>query len=269
METSGRRKDGSSVDVSMRLTPHIEPPGKTVGFSVILRDITSKKIAERALLQADKLASVERLASSISHELNNPLASVTNLLYLLQTGAKDDETRALVETAQSELARVSHVATHTLRFHRQATRKTVVGIEPLFQELIALYKGRFAGSKIVASADVEGSANLVCYEGELKQVMVNLISNAFDAMRQGGRLWLRCHDAKVWPSRIVLLGSRLQTMVLGSARKPVVVYTSRSSPQRESMVLVLGFGSAKTLLKETAAGFAYGPIQWQPRTARL
>ena len=198
LETSARRKNGTLVDVSMRLTPHLAPPGKTVGFSAILRDTTSKKLAERALLQADKLASVGRLASSISHELNNPLAAVTNLLYLLQTGAKDEETRSLVETAQSELARVSHIATHTLRFHQQSTRKTEVDIRALFLELLSLFQGRFAGSQIVATADAETRPTLVCYEGELKQVLVNIISNSFHAMRHGGRLLLRCQEVTAW-----------------------------------------------------------------------
>ncbi len=191
METSVLRGNGTSIDVSMRLTPHIEPPGRVVGFSAVLRDITSRKIAERALLQASKLASVERLASSISHELNNPLAAVTNLLYLLQIGARDEETSTLVETAQSELARVSHIATHALRFHRQSTYKTEVYIQSLFQEVLSLYRGRLAGSQITATANVYDASTLVCYEGELKQVLVNLVSNAFDAMRHGCRLLLR------------------------------------------------------------------------------
>lgn len=201
-ETTACRNDGSSLEVSVRLTSHIEPPGKTVGSSAIIRDITSRKLAERALLQADKLASVGRLASSIAHELNNPLAAVTNLLYLLQTGAKDEETRSLVATAQSELARVSHIATHTLRFHRQLTRKTKVDLSQLFEELISLYGGRFTGSNIEATSDVEGAALLECYEGELRQVLVNLVANSYDAMRHGGRLLLRSRNVTKWPAGI-------------------------------------------------------------------
>ncbi len=200
LETSVIRKSGGLIDVSMLLTPHLEPPGRTVGYSAILRDITSKKIAERALLQADKLASIERLASSISHEINNPLAAVTNLLYILQGGAKDDETRTLVETAQSELARVSHMATHGLRFHRQATRKMEVDLRTLFAELIALFQGRFDGSHIASRLETVGSPILLCYEGELKQVLVNLIANSFDAMRHGGKLVLRSREVTFWSS---------------------------------------------------------------------
>ena len=125
---------------------------------------------------------------------------MTNLLYLLQTGAKDEETRALVQTAQSELARVSHIATHTLRYHKQSTRKSEVDLQALFQELLSLYAGRFAGSRIVATANAKAASMLLCYEGELKQNLVNLISNSFDAMRHGGRLWLRSREGTAWPS---------------------------------------------------------------------
>ena len=199
-ETLARRKDGSVVHVSIRLTSHIEPPGKTIGFSAIIRDITSRKITERALMQADKLASVGRLASSIAHEINNPLAAVTNLLYLLENGAKDEETRSLVATAQSELARVSHLATHTLRFHRQLTKKTKVDVGHAFKELTTLFKGRFTGSGITALSEAEGTPLLECYESELRQVLVKHISNSFDAMRHGGRLLLRGRKTRSWPN---------------------------------------------------------------------
>jgi PAS domain S-box-containing protein len=199
-EASGRRKDGSSVSISLSLTAHIEAPGTVIGLSAIIRDITAMKVAERALVQADKLASVGRLASSIAHELNNPLAAVTNLLYLLHIGAKDEETRSLVITAQSELARVSHIATHTLRFHRQSSRKTEINLGVLFEDVISLYKGRFAGARIDARCEINGTGIFECYDSEMRQVLVNLVSNAFDAMRHGGRLLLRSRDTQMWPS---------------------------------------------------------------------
>jgi PAS domain S-box-containing protein len=198
-ETSGRRKDGSLVSISLSLTAHLEAPGTMVGFSAIIRNTTAMKVAERALIQADKLASVGRLASSIAHELNNPLAAVTNLLYLLNTGAKDQETRSLVITAQSELARVSHIATHTLRFHRQSSRKTEIDLGLLFEDVVSLYKGRFIGAHIETRCDTRNTSLLECYDSELRQVLVNLVSNAFDAMRQGGTLLLRSRNTQIWP----------------------------------------------------------------------
>jgi signal transduction histidine kinase len=125
-ETQSRHRRGSSIEVSIKLTPHMEAPGTLVAFSVVLRDISTQKVAERALLQSEKLASVGRLASSISHEINNPLAAVTNLLYLINQQAESPAMKELAETAQDELSRVSQITSHALRFHRQSSKPTYV-----------------------------------------------------------------------------------------------------------------------------------------------
>jgi signal transduction histidine kinase len=195
-ETTALNPSGP-LDVSLSLTPHLEAPGTLVAFSAIIRDITARKLAARALLQSEKLASVGRLASSIAHEINNPLESVTNLLYILQSRVQDDETRSLVITAQEELARVSHIATHTLRFHKQSSGRTEVGLHALMQSVLGLYRGRLQSSHITVISEVPADTRLTCFEGELRQILVNLVSNAFDAMRSGGTLRLRCRSCTI------------------------------------------------------------------------
>lgn len=190
-DVTGCRKNDESVDLSISMTPHMEAPGTFVGFSAVLRDITARKLAEKALLQSEKLASVGRLASSIAHEINNPLEAVTNLLYILGSKLEDIETKALVETAQEELARVSQIARHTLRFHKQSTVRTEVGLRALFDSVLGLYRARLQNSGIVVVQEHRRSKHLICYEGELRQILVTLVANAFDAMRMGGKLILR------------------------------------------------------------------------------
>jgi PAS domain S-box-containing protein len=204
MEMVGIHRNGRRRDLSVNLTPHMEAPGILVSFSAIVRDITSRKLAERALLQNEKLASVGRLASSIAHEINNPLESVTNLLYILESRVTG-ETRDLVMTAQEELARVSHIATHTLRFHKQSTRQTEVNLDALIASVLSLYRARLESSNIRVLTDGAQASPLLCFEGELRQVLVNLVSNAFDAMRTGGRLLIRIRDLMRWcqPQRAV------------------------------------------------------------------
>ena len=190
-DTVGRRKDGREIQLSMNLTPHMEAPGTLVAFSAIIRDISTRKLTEKALLQSEKLASVGRLASSIAHEINNPLESITNLLYILNTMATDPEMKQLVNTAQDEVARVSQIATHTLRFHRQSTKKSDLDTGKLFRSTLVLYRARLLNSGITATIDCSDEEPLFCYEGELRQIMANLVGNAVDAMRTGGRLRLR------------------------------------------------------------------------------
>jgi PAS domain S-box-containing protein len=200
LEGIGIRKDGKKVELSVNLTPHLDAPGVLVAFSAVIRDITSRKQAERALVQNEKLASVGRLASSIAHEINNPLEAVTNLLYILEFRVEDEENRALVATAQAELARVSHIATHTLRFHKQSSARTVVHLGTLADSVLSLYRARLENSSIEVINDSSGASPLLCFEGELRQVLMNLVSNAFDAMRAGGRLCIRTRDVTLWRS---------------------------------------------------------------------
>ncbi len=201
-ELSGLRKDGSVLELSISLTPHLEAPGTLVAFSAILRDITSRKLSERALLQSEKLASVGRLASSIAHEINNPLESVTNLLYILQLRPLDAESLALLSTAQEELARVSQIATHTLRFHKQSSKRTYLDLPVLADSVLALYRARLVNAGITVINDSRKVSAIFCFEGEIRQILVNLVANAYDAMRFGGELILRSQDTIIRPDGV-------------------------------------------------------------------
>jgi signal transduction histidine kinase len=157
-------------------------------------DLRKQKRTEGMLLQSEKLAAVGKLASSISHEINNPLEAVTNLLYL----ARLDETisqqaRDYLETADRELARVSQVASQTLRFHRQSTRPMRLDPQSLLEEVLLLYNARLANSHVRVERRYQPGVGLTCYEGDIRQVLNNLIGNAIDAMRNttGGCLTVR------------------------------------------------------------------------------
>ncbi len=198
LETTAKHRLGHELAVSVKLSPHIEPPGDLVSFSAIIRDITPRKLSEKALIQNEKLASLGRLASSIAHEINNPLESVTNLLYILDSHASDPEMKQYIKTAQEELARVSQIATHTLRFHKQSSRPLELHFEELFTSVLAMYRGRILGRGIDVRCTRSAAASLLCYEGEVRQIVTNLIANAIDAMPSGGRLTLRYREATLW-----------------------------------------------------------------------
>ncbi len=170
--------------------------GSVQAISAASLEVTAQKKAESALLQSEKLAAVGRLASSISHEINNPLESITNLLYLIS--ASDDLTpqvREYVDIAQGEIARVSQIATQTLRFHRQAAQSTFVNAEQLFAPVLNLFRGRLINSGIALETNFASATQVLCLENEIRQVLSNLVANAIDAMRVGGRLRLRAHDS--------------------------------------------------------------------------
>ncbi len=159
---------------------------------VIVTDITERKRAEEAMRRSEKLAATGRLAASIAHEINNPLESVTNLLYLLRHHASlDGEALEYAALAQQELSRVAEVTQQTLRFYRQSTLPLDVCVPDVMRSLLVLNAARLQCPRIEVQLRLKEDAILFGYAGELRQVLANLIGNAIDAMPAGGCLFLR------------------------------------------------------------------------------
>ena len=174
--------------------------GETSGASTrrlvgVTLDITERVLSETALRNADKLALVGRLASSIAHEINNPLESVTNLLYLLGLAKLGSTEHGYVVAAQQELARVSEITAQTLAFNRQRNAHELAVVAEILDSVLALYQGRLLTSNIAVARRYRTREPIVSYPGELRQVFSNLIGNAFDAMRTGGRILVRVRPA--------------------------------------------------------------------------
>lgn len=166
------------------------------GLIHFFRDITEQRRATAALLQSEKLAAVGRLASSIAHEINNPLESVTNLLYLARNSDDEADLKSYLDLAERELRRVSAIASQTLRFHKQSTSPTTVHCEDLFDSVTLIYQGKLTNKQIEVERSKRTNRQVLCFEGEIRQVLSNLVGNAIDAMgSDGGRLQLRCREA--------------------------------------------------------------------------
>jgi PAS domain S-box-containing protein len=181
---------------------------RPLGMAVIVEDITDRKLTEQALLRTEKLAAVGRLASSIAHEINNPLESVTNLIYLARSSEDLEESREYLAVADAELQRASAITTQTLRFHRQSTRPTEVTCEELISTALHILRSRIVNANITVEKRKLANRPVLCFDGEIRQVISNLIVNALDAMHpRGGRLVLRSregHDAATQRPGLIL-----------------------------------------------------------------
>nr|WP_254061755.1 ATP-binding protein [Granulicella sp. L60] len=179
--------------------PMREADGSVSGIIALGIDVTEAKRAEKVLLQTEKLAAVGRLASSIAHEINNPLESVTNLIYLAKGSAINAETKEYLGSAEIELRRVAAITNQTLRFHRQSTAPQLTGAPSLVDSTLAIYQGRLSNTGVTVLRRDRAEQSIYCFEGEIRQVMSNLIGNAIDAMHgTGGKLIVRTREATLW-----------------------------------------------------------------------
>lgn len=189
-------RDGRRIPILVGATCMRDDSGASTENAAFILDLTYLKRAETALIQAEKLAAVGRLAASISHEINNPLEAITNLIYIAKAhpGLPSEVARHLA-IADAEIARCSQITTQTLRFHRQSANPTSTTAAQLFDSVITLYQGRLTNRNITVHRGDITPTQFHCLEGEIRQVLSNLIANAIDAMRQGGRLLLRARRA--------------------------------------------------------------------------
>jgi signal transduction histidine kinase len=153
--------------------------------------IRQEKLASDALRKSEKLAIAGRLAASIAHEINNPLEAVTNLHYLMASATSLEQIKTYLASADQELARVVEITTQTLRFHRESSTPTQTDIAALLNSVLKLYQRRITSSKTTLRCDFDDSVPIVGFPGELRQLFANLISNALDAMPNGGCLSVR------------------------------------------------------------------------------
>ena len=167
------------------------------GISMYARNTTEAKQTEQALRRSEQLAAAGRLAASVAHEINNPLEAVTNVLYL----AKMDETMApktknLLELADKELQRLSHIAARSLKFYRQRTAPTRSSLEELIESVLFFHEREIKTRDIQLERKYREVPPVLCHPGEIQQVITNLIRNALDALAPHGRLIVGVRPAK-------------------------------------------------------------------------
>jgi signal transduction histidine kinase len=151
-----------------------------------------KEQAVRALVASEKLAVVGRISASITHEIKNPLDTLSNLLYLLANDQRmPEDVVGMLETAASEVERANSIAHNTLSLYRESTAPAPLVLSSLVESVLALQLPEMRKRDILVQRKLVGSQLLKAYPGEMRQILINLLQNAAAAVGSDGRILVR------------------------------------------------------------------------------
>ncbi len=198
-ETERLRKDGTRFPIELTLAALKDQKGNVVGTTVIFRDITQRKRLEQEreeyqqrLIKSERLAAIGQLASTVGHELRNPLGVISNSTYFLKMklADADEKVKKHLDIIGREVATSNKIIADLLDFSRPR--------EPVLMEanINSIIEQALLRSAIPQGVEVvrELGENLprpMVDSDQMQQVFLNLLSNAFQAMPEGGRLIIR------------------------------------------------------------------------------
>ena len=172
-------------------------PIGAAGSILFIADITDQKKLQEAMRMSERLAATGRLAHTIAHEINNPLESLSNLLYLVQQQEHlTSESRAYLHQGSLELDRISQITKQILAYHRDSKRPIPVSAEDMINSVLTMFRAPIASNHVALRKRITSSRMINVQPGEMRQAFGNLIANALDAMgTSGGTLIVHCRDA--------------------------------------------------------------------------
>jgi PAS domain S-box-containing protein len=205
------RRDGKIIEGSLSAAVIYDSRGQemaTVGIFVDLKERLEMEAklrqTQEQLLQSEKLAAMGRLTSQIAHELNNPLYGIMNTLELLKTEVSPkSKRRRILEMALSETVRLTDLLRKMLSFSKpDEEEKQRVDINVILDEILLLVRKQLHENSIKIAASFEKDLpEVVASKNQLRQVFLNMVSNARDAMPEGGTLTITTsstrHDVRI------------------------------------------------------------------------
>jgi PAS domain S-box-containing protein len=183
---------------NLRLSPLLEGEKELVGAVIIVEDISARVNLEEELALSQRLAAIGKLAAGLAHEINNPLGIILNYIEICQMDEKDEKVKNYLAKITSETERIAEIIRQLLEFSRQSeTKFKAVDLIEIIDDTIDLieYKLRKEGIQLRRHyfPDV---ATVVADKSRLKQVFLNIILNALQAMQQGGSLTITLDESE-------------------------------------------------------------------------
>jgi PAS domain S-box-containing protein len=190
------RRDGERRVIEESAAPIVGASGNLHGVVLVFRDITDRRRSEAVLRSSEKLALVGRLSATIAHEIQNPLDSVMNLLYLMEnTPGLPEPHRDYARSAEEELGRITQITRQLLSFNREAREPVPSDVCEIIDSVITLFAPKLTKNKIQLIRQYETHDRVLGFPGELRQVFSNLLVNAMEASSANSRIVVRVSSA--------------------------------------------------------------------------
>jgi len=197
---------GRSFDALITSNVILDLIGRITGYVIIIRDITKLKEAQEQVIRTEKLASLGKLAATVAHEINNPLAAVltyTRLMMKLMSRGRFTQERLediarYLTIMESETARCGEIVKNLLAFSRQPKITVETSsIEKLIEKTLVLISHDLEMKNIQLVKEIEPDLpKIKCSSRHIQQALLNLLSNASEAMPEGGTLTVTANRSK-------------------------------------------------------------------------
>lgn len=204
VEYRAASSDGGTQWITARGALFYDDDVKPLRMLGVSLDITNRKRAEEALTETQRLVGAGRMAASVAHEINNPLAAVVNIIYLLRHNKSlDGDAARLVEWAERELSRVSYIVGQTLGFYKYSEHPSVVSVKDGVEDVFRLLRKKLEAASIEPLVRFQCEGKVHGHYTEIRQIISNLVLNALEAMPTKGKILVKVKPSRDWrnPSR--------------------------------------------------------------------
>jgi len=183
-----------TLDVSVTMNALQDEAGEMFGISAIVVDLTEKKKMETALIQAERLAAMGKLSASIAHEINNPLYGIRSCLNHVLGAEKGAIDHQFVRLAVKETDRIADLIGNMKAFYQpHEGRALEADIVELLREVFILNRKYLEENMVKLVFSPSSAFSIECVPDQVKQVFINVITNAVEAMPDGGELHVQAH----------------------------------------------------------------------------